>query len=356
MKAIAVAIITALIVAAGVHGQTATSDAPAKDGGLAKKTSLQKGTQNHAKRGKQLTPVKTETASPELDENPVTVTVPREPQPPTRKPNAEHFDLVKEQQAEHQTTLIESIASDVDRINNRLFLLTVMASAILGFSAMAAILSALAFVTLLRSRGRRQRSVYSEYPARRDNFTPDFNRRPSGSGQNRDYDYPGNDFDNVGNREKPIAPVIEPTQPSPERPARGNFGPKTTPLPNKNYGVVDKTILKNVGATCLDFPQSIDDVRRLWRERGGDQSVEIVGYGEGADEPAVILVGSRDGGFFGVPNTNDWASLSETGLFDPDGRVGPGTRVRELQEVAQMKRSNKGVFTLVQEGKVRVDL
>jgi hypothetical protein len=356
MKTFAVAVITVLIVAAGVHGQTATSDVPAKDAASAKTTPLRKGPQNRGKKTKQLTPAPTETTPPELDENPATVTAPREPQPPTRKPNGEHFDLMKEQQAEHPTTLIKSIASDVERINSRLLLLTVMGSAILAFSAMAAILSALAFVTLLRSRVRRQRTVYSEYPERRDNFTPDFNRRPSGSGQSRDYDYPGNDFDNGSNREKPIAPAIQPTQPSPERPARASFAPKTTPLPNKNYGIVDKNILMSVGATCLDFPQSIEDVRRLWRERGGDQSVEIVGYGEGPDEPSVILVGSRDRGFFGVPNTNDWANLSETGLFDPDGRVGPGTRVRELQEVAQVKRSHKGVFTIVQEGKVRVDL
>lgn len=249
--------------------------------------------------------------------------------------------------------LIESIASDVQRINERLDLLTLMSSAILVFAVAAAVMSALTFGNLKRSRRYDSRNVSHGYRSQNDNFT-DFNRQ-AGSGRVRNYEHLG-DVDTANGREEPIAPTSQPAQPPPERPPRGNFAPKTPSQSNKNYIAIDSAILMYIGATCLNFPQSIDEVRRLWIERGGDHRVEIVGYGERGDEPSVILVGSREGGFFGVPNTNDWASLSETGLFDPDGRVGPGTRVRELKEVAQMKRSQKGVFTLVQEGRVRVDL
>jgi hypothetical protein len=117
---------------------------------------------------------------------------------------------------------------------------------------------------------------------------------------------------------------------------------------------VDESLLMQIGAECLQFPLSVDEFRRKWRERGGQEEVEISGYPDNYD-PVVILADNRDGETLGVPNTTDWARLSQTELFEHEGMVGPATRVHELLDVARLTNSRKGLQS-DQAGRVRVGI
>ena len=178
------------------------------------------------------------------------------------------------------------------------------------------------------------------------------------------------------NRLQPLVPRTE-TADGKEKGGKGersgdrNSGANRQPQPKQNlpYGYgkrkdersrseaqIDESVLMNIGAECLSFPLSVEQFRQRWEELGGDRQVRVQGFPEQGDDPTVFLIYGGDGRAFVVPNTTDWDRLARTDLFDAEGQVGPGSRVKELLQVAQAVNSRGGGLQTEEYGRVRVDL